>query len=1043
MLKLYLKKILVSIVLLSLLIQPFYAFASENISSEQAGTAIVTVDSVEADPGDTINIPVRITTNPGFAGLCFAISCPDSLSLSGITAGELLAGGSFTGDKNSSVVQWYDPYAEQNITGTGILFTLAFKVGDNAKAGKYKVEAGLKDGKASNFTNIDYNNVAVSFESGEVTVKGTEDPTKKLVESIELDTSSFELEIGKARQISASVLPKDAADPSLTWESNDETIATVSSGGLVTAVADGTAVITAKANDGSGKSADCTVTVKTKKTDKVLVSSITFAESSINLALYESRQLVAAVLPENAENKDITWESSDPDIVSINQNGRIAGLKTGTARITVTAKDGSGVSGSCDVTVVEGTAVESGTLDGGLSWRLSGNDSLVLIISGNGAIPDFYSTNPQPWTGSKDKIVSAVIEDGVTCIGYETFKGLDKLQGVFMADSITRIKMGAFEKCVGLTDVTLSEGLIELSSYAFGSCSELESVYIPRGIQEIGERAFIYCDNLRAIYYGGSKQEWFSLISGIDLYGDEDCELYKAGLIYYATDLGEVGERTVLPDLLNHNDDLTEAKEKETTGLFVANLKTSYEYTGSPVVPEFRIYNNTSLLREKKDYKVSFKNNTNVGTADIKLTGAGDYSGTETLQFRITPVNLEDSGEVFAESIKKGNTQKINVYWHGMLLKQNKDYSYSLTSDGGLIITGLGNFTGNYETDPVEKGFVSISKAKITVSSETYTGEAVEPTISVRDNRSGRTLEKDRDYAVTCISNVNAGTATAYIRGLEENGYTGVVKKTFKITAAKLKNEDVIVNYETGYTKGGAKPEPLVFFSSGDRTWLLREGVDYTLSYKNNKNISQPIASVQVKGTGNYTGSITKNFTVRQTSLKDLTAYCQNVVYDPTKTGKYYQILPSLIDKDGKLLQNGKDFRITSYTMTDIDTYEEIELTAGTPANKFELYSDITINIEGIGGYSGKGTLSYYIVEDSGFVNLAKARIDKIPVQSYTGSVVKPEVTVAGVDRSSFNLKYYNNVHKGTATVYVAGDHDATLGIKALTFKITAKKFKF
>lgn len=81
------------------------------------------------------------------------------------------------------------------------------------------------------------------------------------VESVTLDQTSAELNVGGTLQLNATVSPKDATHPDLDWSSSDESVATVDGAGIVTAVADGTATITVKSTDGTGKSATCKVTV--------------------------------------------------------------------------------------------------------------------------------------------------------------------------------------------------------------------------------------------------------------------------------------------------------------------------------------------------------------------------------------------------------------------------------------------------------------------------------------------------------------------------------------------------------------------------------------------------------------------------------------------------------------------------------------------------------------------------------------------------------------------------------------------------------------
>ena len=126
-------------------------------------------------------------------------------------------------------------------------------------------------------------------------------------------------------------------------------MATVDANGKVTAVKPGTATITATANDGSGVSASCKVTVKRQI---IYVSSITLSQSSATITEGESMTLTASVAPGNATNTTIYWSSSDLSIASVEANGKVTAIAPGTATITAMANDGSGVKASCVVTVV-------------------------------------------------------------------------------------------------------------------------------------------------------------------------------------------------------------------------------------------------------------------------------------------------------------------------------------------------------------------------------------------------------------------------------------------------------------------------------------------------------------------------------------------------------------------------------------------------------------------------------------------------------------------------------------------------------------------
>ena len=166
------------------------------------------------------------------------------------------------------------------------------------------------------------------------------------VTSVSLNRSSLLIEKGKYRTLTATVLPTNAENKALIWRSDKPCFASVCNG-IVYAVSKGTATITATATDGSGKYATCTVSV----TEDVLVTSISVT-STQSLKVGDSAYLSATVLPTNATNKAVLWTSDNTEVASVNANsGLVYANAVGTAKITATARDGSGVYGTINISV--------------------------------------------------------------------------------------------------------------------------------------------------------------------------------------------------------------------------------------------------------------------------------------------------------------------------------------------------------------------------------------------------------------------------------------------------------------------------------------------------------------------------------------------------------------------------------------------------------------------------------------------------------------------------------------------------------------------
>ena len=111
------------------------------------------------------------------------------------------------------------------------------------------------------------------------------------------------------------------------------------------------AKIRVTAQDGSGKYAEASVTVESSKPTNILVTGVSLNASTVKMYVGQSYQLIHTIKPSNATNKGVTWSSSNTDVVSVDQNGNIKALKDGTAKIRVTAKDGSGKYAEASVTV--------------------------------------------------------------------------------------------------------------------------------------------------------------------------------------------------------------------------------------------------------------------------------------------------------------------------------------------------------------------------------------------------------------------------------------------------------------------------------------------------------------------------------------------------------------------------------------------------------------------------------------------------------------------------------------------------------------------
>ena len=215
-------------------------------------------------------------------------------------------------------------------------------------------------------------------------------------------------------------------------------------------------------------------------------------------------------------------------------------------------------------------------------------------------------------------------------------------------------------------------------------------------------------------------------------------------------------------------------------------------YTGNELTQTVTVTVNGKTLTVGTDYTVSDLTGTEPGSYPVTVTGTGNYTGTVTKSFEIAKADIS-SAAITYDAGPYGYTGKewkpeVTVSFNSATLTAGNDYtvSYENNINAGtakIIITGIGDhFTGS-----TEKTF-TINSAEISgctfapIADVTYNTKAHTPEVTVAI--SGRTLEADKDYTVSCASNVNAGTATVTVTG--KGNFTGSANTTFTIAKADL-----------------------------------------------------------------------------------------------------------------------------------------------------------------------------------------------------------------------------------------------------------------
>jgi uncharacterized protein YjdB len=233
-------------------------------------------------------------------------------------------------------------------------------------------------------------------------------PTSVPVTGVSLK-SAASLAVGGTETLTAEIEPSNATNQNVTWSSGNTSVATVSAGGLVTAVAPGTATITVKTQD-SNKTASCTVTVSS-----IPVSGVSL-KSTTSLIVGGTETLVPTITPPNAANQNVTWDSNNTGVATVSANGIVTAVAAGTATITVKTADGNKTA-ACSVSVVTSAVPVTGVSlnKSSTSLNVGSSESLSATIS-----PSTATNQNVTWTSSNTSIATVSAGGLVTAVAVGT-----------------------------------------------------------------------------------------------------------------------------------------------------------------------------------------------------------------------------------------------------------------------------------------------------------------------------------------------------------------------------------------------------------------------------------------------------------------------------------------------------------------------------------------------------------------------------------------------------------------------------------------------
>ena len=301
----------------------------------------------------------------------------------------------------------------------------------------------------------------------------------------------------------------------------------------------------------------------------------------------------------------------------------------------------------------------------------------------------------------------------------------------------------------------------------------------------------------------------------------------------------------------------------------------SYIYDGTEKEPEVKVVisetTGNKYYLDASNYTVKYENNKNAGTANVTVTGTGNYSGELKGTFEILPrdiagATVTTSQKSYGYTGKEIKPEVAVTLSDGTGLIFGTDYtvSYEDNTDIGTAtvnVTGRGNYTGK------AKGSfgigADIKDAEIVLSMDQYIYSGKRNTPKATVVFVGKTLIENVDYTISYEDCIDAGTARVVVSG--EGDYGGTAEKTFEIAQKDITGANITIPQECyEYVSKEIRPEATVTLPDGT---VLKNATEYIVDYTD--NIEVGTATITVKGNGNYIGYATKTFTITEAKKDD------------------------------------------------------------------------------------------------------------------------------------------------------------------------------
>lgn len=825
---------------------------------------------------------------------------------------------------------------------------------------------------------------------------------------ITIDKEYLSMNTGEVGTIQATVLPENAEDKTVHYLTSDANVVVVTDTGKLIATGEGVAVVTAISEDGSFEK-NCEIVVSEEENS--------YAISEPAFGLNKGEEKVIAVIDTSLDDENtvngIIWNSETPSIVEVNAGGTVVGKAAGVGIITATDSNNR--------VYVSRVFVE----DDSIETIILSDDRLTLTEGESKKVKASVIENSEVafiWESSNDEVATVDSNGTITALASGVAKITATTENGTSASLV--VEVAALPRAIVSFDDSMGGNVIEIEDVLIGECVDLPENPQRDGYEFLG---------------------WYTERNGLGEHFTENTCVENNITVYASWKYTAV--MYTWGDLTEEDRIAIGSVGNIPMGLWVAGLQEEgYIYTGKILKPAVRVYDGNTLLKEKTDYTVAYKNNTKVYdiasteegfdsklSPTITITGKGNYKDKEVLYFTIQKKNLADEDVSLAtipSIVDNGKPYKPvpTVTYQGKKLTTKNDIEVAYYDNEELVgnpivpkepktyyvkISGKGSFTGEIHTSFIVQEATKklVSKLNIgKIKDIPYTGDAIDLTAEQLVVKDGKTiLTRGIDYQVEFPEDhTNPGVVSIKIVGIGDV-YVGEKTTTFKIVGISIKKAK-IEQWTTSfvYTGESQLQDTMKLFYNGDEIYgrdkesykLLdaaeKRNYDYIYEYQNNTQVGT--AKILITGVNKFSDSISKTYKI---TAYDISKDNENQFQIRLKSSKNYYCKAGAkpdvtITFAGETLTQGKDYTLSWSNNSKV--------TNGTESKK------PTVVVTGKGNFKGKdSTTVFQIVQrpiNDGTIKVeAKDVVYKYQVGNYKTSITVKDkdgkVLKAGTDYES------------------------------------------